>query len=96
LAGGSFPRFEDPAVLDDLSGLRPAQHSTLTPMREPCPATTAAEHLRIARLLEAHGDAIGAVLAYREVICAGIEPAATEARRCVALLARRAAPAPAP
>jgi hypothetical protein len=64
-------------------------------MREPGTRTTAAEHLRVARLLEAHGDAIGAVLAYREVIRAGVEPAATEARRSVAILARRAAPAPA-
>jgi hypothetical protein len=65
-------------------------------MHEPGIRTTTAEHLRVARLLEAHGDAIGAVLAYREVIAAGVEPAATEARRCVALLARRVSRAPAP
>jgi hypothetical protein len=65
-------------------------------MREPGTPTAATEHLRVARLLEAHGDAIGAVLAYREVICAGVEPAATEARRSIATLARRAAAAPAP
>jgi hypothetical protein len=59
-------------------------------MREPRTAAIVDEQLRIARLLEVHGDAIGAVLAYREVICAGIEPAATEARRSVAVLARRA------
>ena len=64
-------------------------------MHEPATVTTAAEQLRVARLLEAHGDAIGAVLAYREVICAGIEPAAAEARRSVATLARRASAAPA-
>jgi hypothetical protein len=64
-------------------------------MPEPVTRSTAAEFLRLARLLEAHGDAIGAVLAYREVICAGVEPGATEARRSVAILARRAAPAPA-
>jgi hypothetical protein len=63
-------------------------------MDEPDTRRDAAEHLRVARLLEAHGDPIGAVLAYREVIRAGVEPAATEARRCVAGLARRAAPAP--
>ncbi|HEY6468510.1 MAG TPA: hypothetical protein VI434_01960 [Candidatus Dormibacteraeota bacterium] len=68
---------------------------TLTPMHEPATTTTAAEHLRVARLLEAHGDALGAILAYREVICAGIEPAATEARRSVATLARRASATPA-
>ena len=59
-------------------------------MREPGTATTVDEQLRIARLLEKHGDAIGAVLAYREVICSGVEPAASEARRSVAVLARRA------
>jgi hypothetical protein len=62
-------------------------------MREPGTRTTAAELLRVARLLEAHGDAIGAILAYREVIRAGVEPAAMEARRAVVVLARRAAPA---
>ncbi len=52
----------------------------------------AAEHLRIGRLLEAHGDAIGAVLAYREVIQEGVEPEAAEARRRVHQLASRAWP----
>jgi len=65
-------------------------------MHEPDDRSTVAEHLRVARLLEVHGDAIGAVLAYREVIRAGVEPAATEARRSVAVLARRATPSPAP
>ena len=65
-------------------------------MREPGTTATINEQLRIARLLDEHGDAIGAVLAYREVICAGIEPAATEARRSVAVLARRSARATAP
>ena len=65
-------------------------------MREPGTAATVTEQLRVARLLEEHGDAIGAVLAYREVICAGVEPAATEARRSVAVLARRATRATAP
>jgi hypothetical protein len=69
---------------------------TLIAMQEPATRATAAEHLRLARLLEAHGDAIGAVLAYREVINAGVEPAATEARRSVLTLARRAAPSPGP
>jgi hypothetical protein len=48
----------------------------------------AGEHLRIARLLEAHGDAIGAILAYREVIEHGVEPDATEARVRIGVLAR--------
>jgi hypothetical protein len=47
-----------------------------------------AERMRIARLLEARGDAIGAILAYGEVIREGAEPAATEARIRVGLLAR--------
>jgi len=55
--------------------------------------TRVAEHLRIARLLEAHGDAVGAVLAYREVIRHGIEPAANDARLRVEQLARNASPA---
>jgi hypothetical protein len=52
-----------------------------------------AEHLRVAHLLESHGDAIGAILAYREVIRDGIEPAAREARLRVEALARSALPA---
>jgi hypothetical protein len=56
-------------------------------------AARVAEHLRVARLLEAHGDAIGAILAYREVIRDGIEPAARDARLRVEALARSALPA---
>ena len=41
---------------------------------------TTEEHLRIARLLDAHGDVIGAICAYREVIREGSDGAATEAR----------------
>jgi hypothetical protein len=52
--------------------------------------TRVAEHLRIARVLEAHGDAIGAILAYREVIRDGIEPHASDARLRVEALAREA------
>jgi hypothetical protein len=52
--------------------------------------TRVAEHLRIARVLEAHGDAIGAILAYREVIRDGIEPHARDARLRVEALARDA------
>jgi hypothetical protein len=51
----------------------------------------AAEHLRIGRLLEGHGDPIGAILAYRLVIESGIEPAASEARRRIDGVARVAA-----
>jgi hypothetical protein len=56
-------------------------------------AARVTEHLRVARLLEAHGDAIGAILAYREVIRDGIEPAARDARLRVEALARSALPA---
>lgn len=55
--------------------------------------TRVAEHLRIARVLEAHGDAIGAILAYREVIRDGVEPHAREACLRVEALARAALPA---
>jgi hypothetical protein len=66
----------------------------VNPVKEaPGVATRVAEHLRIARLLEAHGDAIGAILAYREVICDGVEPAARDARLRVEALARNASPA---
>jgi hypothetical protein len=49
----------------------------------------ALEHLRIARLLDAHGDVIAAICAYREVVRQGPEPAATEAEHRIAELARR-------
>ena len=51
--------------------------------------TSAREHLRIARLLDAHGDVIGAICAYGEVMRAGPEAAATEALLRIAALARR-------
>jgi hypothetical protein len=54
---------------------------------------TSAERMRVARLLEARGDPIGAILAYGEVIREGAEPAATEARLRIGGLARRAWPA---
>ena len=50
---------------------------------------TAQEHLRIARLLDAHGDVIGAICAYREVVREGSDGAAREARRRIAALAGR-------
>ncbi len=52
--------------------------------------TSVHEHLRIARLLDAHGDVVGAICAYTEVIRDGVEPAATEARLRIASLAGRA------
>jgi hypothetical protein len=55
--------------------------------------TRVEEHLRIARVLDAHGDAIGAILAYREVIRDGVEPHAQDARQRVEALARGALPA---
>jgi hypothetical protein len=50
---------------------------------------TTPENLRIARLLDAHGDVIGAICAYREVIREGSDAAAGEARHRIAALARR-------
>jgi hypothetical protein len=49
----------------------------------------ALEHLRVARLLDAHGHVIAAICAYREVVRQGPEPAATEAVHRIAALARR-------
>jgi hypothetical protein len=49
----------------------------------------ALEHLRIARLLDAHGEVIGAICAYREVLRDGGEAAVDEALRRIAALARR-------
>jgi hypothetical protein len=48
--------------------------------------------MRVARFLEANGDTISAIVAYRQVILAGEENAAQEARRRVEELARRAWP----
>jgi hypothetical protein len=48
------------------------------------------EHLRIARLLDAHGDVIAAICAYREVMREGPESAAAEALLRISALARRA------
>jgi hypothetical protein len=51
--------------------------------------TSASEHLRIARLLDAHGDVIAAICAYREVMREGPEAAANEALLRIAALSRR-------
>jgi hypothetical protein len=51
--------------------------------------TSALEHLRVARLLDAHGDVIAAICAYREVMREGPEAAASEALLRIAALARR-------
>ena len=50
----------------------------------------ALEHLRVARLLDAHGEVIAAICAYREVVRQGPEADATEAVHRIAALARRA------
>jgi hypothetical protein len=47
------------------------------------------EQLRIARLLDAHGDVIAAICAYREVIQEGSDAAADEALRRIAALSGR-------
>ncbi|HYL70898.1 MAG TPA: hypothetical protein VEY89_06320 [Candidatus Dormibacteraeota bacterium] len=49
--------------------------------------------LRVARMFELNGDAVGAALAYRHVILGGDERAAREAKQRLELLARRASPA---
>jgi hypothetical protein len=49
----------------------------------------AEEHLRIARLLDAHGDVIAAICAYREAAREGSDTAVTEALARIAVLARR-------
>jgi hypothetical protein len=49
----------------------------------------AEEHLRIARLLDAHGDVIGAICAYREAAREGSGAAVSEALVRIAALARR-------
>jgi hypothetical protein len=60
-------------------------------MREAvCNPGSALEHLRIARLLDAHGDVIAAICAYAEVIRDGPEHAAAEALLRIAALARQA------
>jgi hypothetical protein len=49
---------------------------------------SAEEHLRIARLLDAHGDVIAAICAYREAAREGSEAAVSEALTRIAALAR--------
>jgi hypothetical protein len=48
----------------------------------------ALEHLRIARLLEANGDVIAAICAYREVVREGSSAVASEALQRITALAR--------
>jgi len=50
---------------------------------------SALEHLRIARLLDAHGDVIAAICAYREVVQEGSDAAVHEALRRIAALSGR-------
>jgi hypothetical protein len=49
----------------------------------------ALEHLRIARLLDAHGHVIGAICAYREAMREQPEATAAEALARIAALSRR-------
>jgi hypothetical protein len=59
-------------------------------MRETlCGRRGALEHLRIARLLDAHGHVIGAICAYHEAMREQPEAAAAEALARIAALARR-------
>ncbi|HWW09538.1 MAG TPA: hypothetical protein VNY76_04755 [Candidatus Acidoferrales bacterium] len=48
--------------------------------------------LRVGRMFEINGDAIGAAIAYREVVLAGEEVTVAEAKRRLELLAQRAWP----
>ena len=48
--------------------------------------------LRVGRMFEINGDAVGAAIAYREVVLAGEETTAAEAKRRLELLAQRAWP----
>jgi predicted TPR repeat methyltransferase len=50
--------------------------------------SSAPEHLRIARLLEANGDVIAAICAYREAMREEPDAAAEALRRIAALAAR--------
>jgi hypothetical protein len=49
---------------------------------------SAQEHLRIARLLDSHGDVIGAICAYHEAAREGSGAAVSEALARIAALAR--------
>lgn len=48
--------------------------------------------LRVGRMFELNGDAVSAVVAYREVLVAGEERTALEARQRLEVIARRALP----
>ena len=50
--------------------------------------------LRVGRMFEINGDAVGAAIAYREVILAGEQTTVAEAKRRLELLAQRAWPGP--
>jgi hypothetical protein len=49
--------------------------------------------MRVARMFELNGDAISAIVAYREVVLAADEATSGEAKRRLADIARRASPA---
>ena len=48
--------------------------------------------LRVGRMFEINGDAVGAAITYREVVLAGEEVTAAEAKRRLELLAQRVWP----
>jgi hypothetical protein len=48
--------------------------------------------LRVGRMFEINGDAVGAAITYREVILAGEQSTTAEAKRRLELLAQRAWP----
>jgi hypothetical protein len=50
--------------------------------------------LRVGRMFEINGDAVGAALTYREVVLAGEPSTTAEAKRRLELLAQRVWPAP--
>ena len=48
--------------------------------------------LRVGRMFEINGDAVGAAITYREVVLAGEQTTAAEAKRRLEVLARRTWP----
>ena len=74
----------------DLSAPGPLPKPRLHGVRDAlCARGRALEHLRIARLLDAHGQVIGAICAYREALREQPEAVAAEALARIAALARR-------
>src|SRR5450631_3951512 len=87
--GGVVPHLRDRAP-GRLSASGPDWKPRLSAMRDVRRTRESPpDHLRIARLLEAHGDVVGAICAYREAMREGPETAANEALLRIAALARR-------